>query len=580
MRNIIFILMATVSVLWAQKIDISGRISLNALNTQYDETSQIKPDSVSDETYGKTTLIPGLSQNLNLALFARTSTLDISLLGDIRNNRWNVLSLSNQNTIDRLSLAVRFGNHEITLGDFYVSGSDLFMQSREMRGGRAVFKFNRIWSSRSFMEVSVLGGLAQKKLAIGDRAVGLYKQFETSGVYRRFLAGGDFRLGESGNFDVGLHYLFARDDSSSIKADANSDDALNAPLQNHNAGLDFNWLLWKKRLKLFGEGFFSKKDTISAGDARDYSLRGGFDLRYESFKLVAFYQRLGYNFYSAGYPFLLNDRNGFKIETAYRFPKYVVLAMDGEQYANNLIKDENIPTTRTRLANLNVTTFIRKGPEVTLGVGYRDDISNSVFDADNNETKTNKVSKKMEGRVSQDIGFNRYSLSAIYLDLDDKSKITGSDPLGTAQLIGSFNIYTRPTNNFFISGGLVYSRLKLTDGKDNVNYYLYESHRWDIIPLKLVFESNITATKNDAEGGGNEDLLSNYWQIAGQMSFEYFFVPGFSAKLIAGINQRQMSYTVDEALKILEEPDTDPTFFNGNESYNALIYGLEFNWMF
>ena len=41
-----------------------------------------------------------------------------------------------------------------------------------------------------------------------------------------------------------------------------------------------------------------------------------------------------------------------------------------------------------------------------------------------------------------------------------------------------------------------------------------------------------------------------------------------------------MAYTTAEALQVLTDPDIDPTYFNGNESYNALIYGVEFNWMF
>ncbi len=583
MLKIYLILLLASSVLWAQKsIDFSGRISVNTLNTQYDETSPIKPDSVSDESYGKTTLIPGLSQFVNLALFARTTTLDISLLGDIRNNTWNQLDFNNQNTIDRLSLAVRYGDHELVLGDFYETGSDFFIQSREVRGGRLKLNFRRIWSSRSYLKTTVLGGISERRLAVGERSIGLYKQFESSGVYRRDLGAASMRIGESGLFDVGLHFLLARDDSSSISTGKNGEglSSLNAAVFNRNTGLDFNAMFWKKRIKLFGEGFYSLKDTLGLGSSTDYTYKSGVDFRYNRLKLAAFYYRIGQEYFTAGYPFLLNDRQGFKIENAYNISGWAIVVLDAEQYHNNLNQKNDVPTTRTRLADLSVTTDIKHWPEITVGYGFRDDLSGSVFDADQNETKTDKISRKYEFRLSQNFGFNRFSASTIYLDLDDYSKIAGSAPLGTRQLIGSMNFYTRPGNNFFLSGGVVYSELSLSDGKKNKNYFLYESHRWDMIPTRLVFEGNVSAIKNDASGGGDEDMLSNYWQLNGQISLEYFFIPSFSLKLIAGTNRRTMAYTTAEALQVLSNPDVDPTYFNGNESYNALIYGVELNWMF
>ncbi len=583
MLNKYLLLLLVSSALWAQKsIDFSGRVSVNTLNTVYDESSPIKPDSVADETYGKTTLIPGLSQFVNLALFARTSTLDISLLGDIRNNSWNRLDFSNQNTIDRLSLAVRYGEHELVLGDFYQTGSDFFIQSREIRGGRLNLNFGRLWSSRSFLKTTLLGGISERKLAVGARSIGLYKQFESSGIYRRTLGAASMRIGETGRFDIGLHFLMARDDSSSISAKENEDgqSSLNDAIFNRNAGLDFNAFFWKKRLKFFGEGFYSLKDTLGQGSNRDLTYKSGLDFRYSLYKLVAFYYRIGQEYYTAGYPFLLNDRQGFKVDNAYSIPRFGILGLDVEQYRNNLNKKTETPTTRTRLADLTLTTDIKRWPEITVVYGYRDDLSDSVFDVENNETKTNKISRKYELRLSQSVGFNRFSASGIYLDLDDYSKVAGSAPLGTRQLIGSVNFYTRPANNFFVSGGLVYSELSLTDGKKNKNYFLYESHRWDIIPMRLIFEGNVSAIKNDASGGGTEDMLSNYWQLSGQLSLEYFFVPSFSIKFIGGTNRRNMAYTTAEALQVLTDPDIDPTYFNGNESYNALIYGVEFNWMF
>ncbi len=583
MLKIYLLLLLASCVLWAQKsIDFSGRVSVNTLNTQYDETSPIKPDSVADENYGKTTLIPGLSQFINLALFARTTTLDISLLGDIRNNSWNRIDFKNQNTIDRLSLAVRYGDHELVLGDFYETGSDLFIQSREVRGGRLNLNFKGLWSSRSYLKTTLLGGISERRLAVGERSIGLYKQYESSGIYRRNLGAASLRVGESGVFDAGLHFLLARDDSSSISPQENGDglSSLNAAIFNRNTGLDFNALLWKKRVKLFGEGFYSLKDTLGLGSSTDFTYKSGIDFRYNLFKLMAFYYRIGQEYFSAGYPFLLNDRQGFKIENAYNISKMAILVLDAEQYRNNLNKKSGMPTTRTRLANLSVTTDIKRWPEITVGVGFRDDLSESLFDADQNETKTDKISRKYEFRLSQSFGFNRFSASTIYLDLDDYSKIAGSAPLGTRQLIGSMNFYTRPSNNFFLSGGIVYSELSLTDGKKNKNYFLYESHRWDVIPMRLIFEGNVSAIKNEASGGGDEDMLSNYWQLNGQLSLEYFFIPSFSLKMIAGTNRRNMAYTTAEALQVLTNPDVDPTYFNGNESYNALIYGVELNWMF
>lgn len=561
-------------VVGQQSIDITGRISINSMNTGYDENSKIKPDSVDGASYGKTSLIPGLNQTLNMALFARTSKLDISLLGEISNNKWNRLDFNNQNSINRLSLSVRFANHEIILGDFFENGSDIFIQSREIRGARVTLNFNDLWGRSSYLKLRSVYGLAQKKLAIGAHSIGIYKQFESSGVFNRTLGAASISAGQNGLYDIGFHFLTAIDDTTSIKS------SLNTALRNTAYGANAKLNLWKKHIQLFADGYLSKKDTLGAASNTDNSYKGGIDFRYNKFKAVAYYQRIGFNYFSAGYPFLLTDKKGLHFNTLYGISRLFFLGFDGEQYDNNLDNDASMPTTKTRLGEFSLTTNIPRWPELTLVLGFRDDKSNTLVDLNGDKTSTDKISRKIEARYAQNFSTTRLSFSTIYLDLDDRSHIVGGSPLGTKQLIASFNFYTRPNNSFFISGGAVYSGLTLSDNKKNNNYFIYQSNRWDIIRNKLLFESNLNFSKNTAANGGDDDLLSNYWNISGLLSMEYFFNPNISFKLISGLNTQRMNYTVEQALLILQKPDVDPTFFNGNESYNAVIYGAEINWMF
>ena len=579
MKKYFFLYLLIPALIFAQKsIDVTGRVSLSILNFDYDEKSDIKPDTVGSKEYGRTNLIPGLSQSLNISIFARTPTIDISLLGDIRNNKWNTFDFNDHNSIDRLSLSLRFAKHEIVLGDFYESGSEFFLQSREIRGGKVNLVIENLWNRRSFIELKTVAGLAQRAFPQGSRIKGIYKLFETSGQFRRSILAFSAKVGERGLYNAGLHFLIAKDDSSSIT------ESLNDPLGNQNIGVDGSLFLWDSHIQLFGEGYFSSKDTIGFGSADDHTYKGGIDFRYNRFKLIAFYQRLGFNFYSAGYPFLLNDRQGFRVQSAYNFTDILLLSLSAEQYDNNLQNDKGTPTTDTRIGEISVTTGIKKFPEITLLFGFRDDISNSVFrdtlELAEDETKTSKISKKWELRISHDFNRNRISLTTIYLDLDDASKIAGGAPLGTEQFIASLNFYTRPSNNIFFSGGGVYSRLLLTDSKISNNYFIYQSSRWDILPRKLVLESTLNILLNEAENGGDDDLINNYWQVDGRLSVEYFFSDNFSFKLIGGTNARQMDFSTAEALKVLQNPDIEPTFFNGNEAYNALVYGIELNVIF
>ncbi len=557
-----------------QNIDVTGRVSLNVLNFDYNENSDIKPDSVDSDTYSKTSIVPGLSQYLNLSIFARTPTIDMSLLGDIRNDKWSRLDFNSHNDIKRLSLSLRFMGHEVVLGDFYESGSEFFLQSREIRGGKVNLAFDNVWGKKSFIEVRALGGLSERVSRIGSRLDGIYKQYETSGQFRRYIGAVSAKGGERGLYKLGLYYLQAQDDSNTVK------NSLNDPIGNQNFGADASVFLWDNHIQLFGEGYLSTKDTLALGSSTDNTYKGGVDFRYEQFKFVAFYQRLGFNYYTAGYPFLLNDKEGFRVQSAYNFPGVLLFSIDGEQYENNLEGDKSLPTTKTRIGDISVTAGIKNFPEVTVLFGFRDDISGSVFNSEAQETKTNKISRKWEARVSHNFSVNRLSLTTIYLDLEDVSKIPGGAPLGTEQFIASLNFYTRPTNNFYFSGGGVYSRLLLTDSKSNNNYFLYQSSRWDILPRELIFESTINYSLNQAANGGDDDLINNYWQADGRVSLEYFFIDNIALKLIAGTNSRQMNFSTAEALAVLQNPDVEPTFFNGNESYNALIYGLEVNWMF
>jgi len=220
--------------------------------------------------------------------------------------------------------------------------------------------------------------------------------------------------------------------------------------------------------------------------------------------------------------------------------------------------------------------------ELELGVtiGIRKDKSDQIFDTEDNPLMTDKFTRKLEARAGFSIDQTRMSLSGIYLDLDDQSLVSSGSPLGTEQLIASYNIYATLSPFSFISGGLVYSRLTLTDNQKNNNIYLYESNRWDILPGKLKLETTISYIRNDAKNGGTQDLLTNYWQLNGEFSLEYFFTNQVSFKAIAGTDTRRFKYTTDQALEIIADPEYGPEYFNSNETYTGLIIGGELNWIF
>lgn len=557
-----------VFVLAQSGFNLTGRVSLRMLNTTYDEKSKIKPDSIPDSAYSKSTLIPGLQQSLNLAFFARTSKLDLTLLGDIRNNDWN--QLNELRNVNRLSLNARFGNHEIILGDFFESGSEFFVQSREVRGGQAYFKFDQLWNYDSYLEAKVTGGLIQNAYGIGHRLRDLYRQYENAGQYRRYFSEAMLRLGESNNYHFGLHYLYAKDDNASIKR------SLNEPLTNQNAGLSGMIFLWERRIQFFAEGYYSRKDTLSAKGINDHAYKGGVDLRLHNFKITAFYQRLGYDYYTAGYPFLQNDRQGFRLNTAWQTPNVIILFAEGEQYEDNLNDDAARPTTTTRLGEVGFTTKIPKWPELTLKWRFRDDNSNVIRDS----LKTEKITRAYDGRLSYGFGRNSLSLSAMFIELDDRSVLPAGQPLGTEQVIASLNFYTRPFSGMFISAGGVYSTLLLTNNQKNKNMYFYESSRWDLIPRLLKLETTVSYINNDAANGGKQDLLSEYSQIGGEVSLEFFFSSYLSLKAMGGTDRRAMRYSTTEALNVIADPNYGPVFFNSFESYNGMKYGLEINWIF
>lgn len=557
------------ALLWAQGgLDVTGRISLRVMNTAYDTTSTLKPDSIADSAYAKTTLIPGLAQSLNIALFARTSKLDMVLLGDLRNNIWD--RLNSFKNVSRLSLTVRFSGNEIVLGDFFDSGSELFLQSREVRGARASLSWNQLWNESSYIKTHFSGGQVQKAFRIGERLHNLYHQYETGGQYRRYFASGLLRIGDSNRFETAFKYLYGRDDNTSIT------ESLNAPLTNQVAGGEALLYLWNKHIKLFGENYFSKKDTLKAKNIRDYAYKGGLDFRYQRFKLIAFYQRLGYDYYSAGYPFLQNDRQGLKVLSAYYQPGIATLNVEGELYHDNLNDDADRPTTQTRIGEVGLTSAVKGWPELSVKGRYRDDNSNTILDT----VKTQKISRSLESRLSFVFGRNRLSLSAIYIDLADHSVLISGSPLGTSQLVSSINFYTQPATYLFISGGGVFSQLTLTNEQKNTNIYGYLTARWDIIPRRLKLEGNANLILNDAANGGYQDMISDYNKVVTQWSLEYFFNNNISLKLIGGVDRRQMNYTDAEARQVMALEDYGPLFFNSYESYNAAQYGLEMNWIF
>ncbi len=566
MKRFIWLFMVTVPAFLAAQngFNLTGRISLQTLNVQYDQNALLKPDSIPDAQYAKAPLIPGLQQRLNMAFFGRTKSMDITFLGNLKNNDWDRLNQFKR--VDRLTLNVRMGSNELILGDFFENGSDLFVQSREVRGLKLHLENRGNW----YYQLHVTGGEIQRALDVGERIPDLYHQYETSGRYRRYMAAGMFRFGKRDRFSVGLRTLWGKDDAKSITG------GISEPLTNRNYGAEGYLFLWQRHIKFFFEGDLSRKDTVSARNVTDNAYRAGIDFRYKRFKLVGYKQRLGYDYYSVGYPYLQTDRDGFVVKSAYQFVNKLALTFEGEQYRDNLNHSRTRPDTKTHIGILGITTMWSHFPQISLKLRYRDDRSNTIMDT----VKTDKTYGGIEGRISFGSVNNRLSLASIYLNLDDKSVLRAGTPLGTEQSINSLNFYTRPNGRLFISGGAVLSLLKLTNGQTNTNAYVYTSGRWDIVPFKLKAEGNLSFVYNDAAHGGYQDMLSDYAQVLSLFSLEYFFNSKISLKAIVGNDYRDMRYTLAQALQVIADPDYGPTYFNGYESYNGLKYGVELNWIF
>jgi len=581
-RYILFLIILGVPIILSgQGIDLTGRISFRVQSLSYDENSDIKPDSVSNDAYGKTTLAPGLSQFLNVALFGRTRTMDLTLLADLKNNEWNRLAVRNLNQLSRFTLNMRISNHEIILGDFFESRGESFLYSRQFRGAKYQVNTDNVFGNNTFLNFLAVGGIVQPGITIGDHLQDLFKQYETAGQYQRYLASGIFRTGFNGTADLAVKYLWAKDDSSSI------DESINEPIANRVFGGDINFYFWERNVRLFAEYLISEKDTlinetdpVNTQNVRDNSYKAGVDFNYNTLKMILFLQRFGFNYYTAGYPFLETDREGLRGQLAYAVPQTVSIYSDFEHYKNNLDNFTYFPTTNTDILDVGATTMIPDWPEITLVVGLRKDLSNEIIDSDEQLTKIDKLTSKLEGRIGLTLTSARFSLSTIYQDLDDKSILPTGEPLGTSQLISAFNFYTSSSQHFFITAGAVYSDLKMTNNQKNINLYLYESNRWDIIPRLLTMEANISYIANKANGGGIQDKLGNYDHLNIELSLEYFFNNHISLKTILGTDSRKFRYSTDEALQIISDPQYGPSYFNGNESYNGLILGGEFNWIF
>jgi hypothetical protein len=548
----------------------------------YEEKSKIKPNSISSEEYSKTSLIPGLQQSMNLSLFGRMQNFDFTLLSDFKNNEWNGLDFNNLNSVERFSLNLRLFEHELVVGDFYQSGNEKFTQSREIRGIKYSTKTNNLFNKSSFIYIDVFAGKTQKAINVGERLQGIYKQYETSGQYQRMLGAGNLKIGQSGLFDISLKYLKGEDDKTSIN------ESINSPLKNSLFGAETNLFLWNRQVRIFADYYASSKDTIDEGSVDDFSMTSGFDLLINKAKFLILYQRFGFDYFTIGYPYLENDKEGVKALAGYNFSNSFTINTDYEFFENNLSDKIYKPTTKTSILNTGFTTIFESYPEFTFNFGLRSDISDKVWNRDSSEINTDKLTKKFEVKLAYKIQSSRFSLTATTLNLDDKSIIgsaLSSDssqitPLGTDQFISSFNFYSQASRDLYFSGGIVYSSLTLTNNQKNKNFYIYESNRWDILPRKLKFESTVTAIFNDAQNGGIQDYLSDYFQLNAEFSVEYFFSDFISLKVITGTNSRNFKYSNEDALKVIGNQDYGPTFFNGNESFTSWLVGGEFNWNF
>jgi hypothetical protein len=364
------LLLGSWSALHALPSGLAGNTTVSMENVFYSDTQDT--DNVQQ-------LIDGVKVPVNLVLMGRQSGWDYNLVSNFYLNQWN----ENKVKFDLATLSLRgklAGNDaNFILGDTYFRKSPYTIMNRKIRGLSGQTTLLRPTSGKDdLLALNFVLGQSKEAQDTGSHIANQnYRRIATTGTYRQYLGAGVLRGKPLPDLNVDATVLHAFDDSTSIKAQTSG-------IKNTLFGAHFDYAFYKQQLVV--DGLFDRSnyddnilDNLAAKN--DNAFRAALDGRLENgLKFGGSFDYVGPQYFTAGYPYLENDRMGFGANLGYTKKGWWQAEAIFNDYVTNLADSANKHATRTDQIDLSAVTAWNKNPNLNAGYTFKRENSPELVD--------------------------------------------------------------------------------------------------------------------------------------------------------------------------------------------------------
>jgi hypothetical protein len=593
MKRLLYFVFLTFSFILGQSF--TGGIKLYTDYTSYDEASAILDlADTTDSRYGISSEIPGMTQRLGVNLFGSMLGGSASLIFEAENSDWKPLLQNAEQNISRFTFGWKQNKAALILGDYYINESEQFVYGRAIRG---IQFSNTIGSKKNPASFNLFGGIFERASGFDEKLPGQYQFYETGGIFRRFGVGGQFDKKWLGSITTRFMTLWAKDDDSSIN------ESTVKPLQNFLAGVELEAEAVPEKLTFGGGFFFTQIDSLPYQTVQEKSVYESINVdpasvldslktvsgsdaafnvwaryRDEKRSIKLYLYRLGNSYFSAGNPYLQNDRFGANLLTSQQITNELSAHFNADVFRDNVNNSNSYPKT---LSVETVPSMKYQDDLFGVSVGYQLQLerSDTLFYG-NSVTIVDRLTTGPE--LDFNLNFDNLSLNySVFLsNINDKSIVFDDSLYNTSQMLHNFSIFYG-TSRISASVGGVFSTY---DGGNELSgvesLTLYGNGRFQVLPQSLILETSFSYQDNVVDAIRVVEEIGTYNSINVEGSVEYFFGSSYALKLGMQYISRDFAYTNAIAAEILSTDGLDYTYFRGQEDYTLTRPFAEINILF
>lgn len=546
----------------------------------------------------------GLQPEIQLFGNGKRGAVDVNLLVDMYGNDW--LSKNNYLGKNMFNLSLASKPHTAIIGDFFESGSETSISGRQMTGLKYTGSFLKMGGGLDRIDIKLAAGESEIPKDAGDRELNIVSDTVDTGMSIRqqitYIASAT--ICPAKNSSIKIKGIIAHDQVDKPLFRKSIDDIeAPEPVQSQTGCIEGNVNLIDEKLEVFAELDVGSHDTVYGEDKKKiawynaqieksipevfslfnkdkfkdhYAATAGARLTVNGYTIEARFLQIGTSYFSAGNPYLENDRRSIGINGekqflenvyasgSYEYERTSVSQSPDDYHTVNFNGEYSFPGENKPSFNASYTMQYENTPS-----SERVETLDSSFTSEYNDRSVNNMIS-IEGKQS----FNNniaFSLRYQFLydnDISDHPDETREDINDRIhnQISGWFSFkikrILRSKTTFRVS-----RKSENRDSLRSMAYRFGENLNVTIIPRKFscILMGDFTQ-KNDREY--NVDSLPGYWSQIENHTYGAELETKFSAtpKLSFSLKGRyEISY--DESASSIE-------------NYKLYMIGLHSTWLF